>query len=64
MAAAPDEHATLAVEDAFIARPGDRLWLRPSHVDPTVNLHDHLYAIRNDEVVDIWPIAARGYRHP
>jgi D-serine deaminase-like pyridoxal phosphate-dependent protein len=57
-----DEHTTLAVEDAFTARPGDRLWLRPSHVDPTVNLHDHLYAVRNDEVVDVWPVAARGYR--
>jgi hypothetical protein len=32
----------------------------PSHTDPTVNLHDVFYAIRDEQVVDIWPIA-RGY---
>ncbi|HJQ83385.1 MAG TPA: DSD1 family PLP-dependent enzyme [Candidatus Binatia bacterium] len=56
-----DEHATLRTEDGFAARPGDRLWLRPSHVDPTVNLHDRLYAVRDDRVVDVWPVEARGY---
>jgi D-serine deaminase-like pyridoxal phosphate-dependent protein len=56
-----DEHATLAVEDGFRARPGDRVWLRPSHVDPTVNLHDRLFAIRGDRVLDAWPVEARGY---
>jgi len=55
-----DEHASLAIGDGFRARPGDRMWLRPSHVDPTVNLHDRLYAIRGDEV-DVWPVEARGY---
>lgn len=56
-----DEHTSLAVRDGFRARPGDRLWLRPSHVDPTVNLHDRLYAVRSDDVVDVWPVEARGY---
>jgi D-serine deaminase-like pyridoxal phosphate-dependent protein len=57
-----DEHTTLAVEDGFAARPGDRLWLRPSHVDPTVNLHDRLFAIRGEVVVEEWTVEARGYR--
>jgi len=26
-----------------------------------MNLHDVVYAIDGDRVVDIWPIAARGY---
>jgi D-serine deaminase-like pyridoxal phosphate-dependent protein len=56
-----DEHTSLAALDGFVARPGDRLWLRPSHVDPTVNLHDRLCAVRGDEVVDTWPVEARGY---
>jgi len=56
-----DEHASLAVADGFRARPGDRLWLRPSHVDPTVNLHHRLYAIRGDDVVAVWPVEARDY---
>lgn len=56
-----DEHTTLAVREGFSLRPGDRTWLRPSHVDPTVNLHDRLYARRGEEVVEVWPVAGRGY---
>lgn len=56
-----DEHTTLATEEGFDASPGDRIWLRPSHVDPTVNLHDRLFAYRGDEVVHVWSVEARGY---
>ena len=56
-----DEHATISLpEDSKIA-VGDRIELWPSHIDPTINLHDVMYAIEGDEVVDVWPIAARGY---
>jgi D-serine deaminase-like pyridoxal phosphate-dependent protein len=40
---------------------GDRVRLLPSHIDPTINLHDVFYAMDGDRVVDLWPIAARGY---
>jgi D-serine deaminase-like pyridoxal phosphate-dependent protein len=56
-----DEHTTLVIRDGWTAQPGDRVWVRPSHVDPTVNLHDRLYAYRGEEVVDVWDVAARGY---
>jgi D-serine deaminase-like pyridoxal phosphate-dependent protein len=56
-----DEHTTLATHEGFTSKPGDRMWLRPSHVDPSVNLHNHLYAFRGDDVVDVWPVEARGY---
>lgn len=59
-----DEHTTLVIREGFTARPGDRMWLRPSHVDPTVNLHDELYAFRAGTVVEVWPVAARGYTSP
>jgi D-threonine aldolase len=60
-----DEHATIAIPSSSTLRIGDRIRLRPSHTDPTVNLHDLLYAIDGDRVVDVWPVAARGYReHP
>ena len=36
----------------------------PSHTDPTVNLHDVLYAVDGDRVVDVWPVVARGYAAP
>jgi D-serine deaminase-like pyridoxal phosphate-dependent protein len=57
-----DEHATIHVPEDCPARIGDRVFLRPSHTDPTINLHDTFYAIEHDRVVDVWPIAARGYR--
>ena len=34
----------------------------PPHIDPTINMHDVLYAVEGDEVVEVWPVAARGYR--
>jgi D-serine deaminase-like pyridoxal phosphate-dependent protein len=57
-----DEHATIALPPGATVAVGDRIRLRPSHVDPTVNLHDVLYALDGDVVIDVWPIAARGYR--
>jgi D-serine deaminase-like pyridoxal phosphate-dependent protein len=58
-----DEHTTLVTKDGWDKKPGDRVFVRPSHVDPTVNLHDELVAYRDEDVVEIWPVAARGYRH-
>lgn len=61
VAALNDEHATIALPAEASVRVGDRIYLRPSHTDPTINLHDVLYAIEGDRVVDVWPITARGY---
>ena len=56
-----DEHATIAIPPASSIRIGDRIRLVPSHTDPTMNLHDVVYAFDGDRVVDVWPVAARGY---
>jgi D-serine deaminase-like pyridoxal phosphate-dependent protein len=56
-----DEHATIALPPDSTIAPGDRIELWPSHIDPTINLHDVLYAVEGDDVVDVWPVAARGY---
>jgi D-serine deaminase-like pyridoxal phosphate-dependent protein len=39
---------------------GDKLELIVPHCDPAVNEYDLMYAIRNDKVEAVWPIAARG----
>jgi len=57
-----DEHATIAIPPEWRGRIGDRIRLRPSHTDPTVNLHDVFYAIEGERVVGVWPITARGYQ--
>ena len=56
-----DEHATIAVPARATLSVGDRVYLKPSHTDPTLNLHDVVYAIEGDRVIGVWPIAARGY---
>jgi D-serine deaminase-like pyridoxal phosphate-dependent protein len=56
-----DEHATIAVPPDCPLVVGDRIRLRPSHIDPTINLHDVFYATDGQEVTGIWPIVARGY---
>jgi 3-hydroxy-D-aspartate aldolase len=56
-----DEHGILLLQDA--ARDvalGERLWVFTPHCDPTVNLYDWLYPVRDGQVDEIWPIAARG----
>jgi D-serine deaminase-like pyridoxal phosphate-dependent protein len=39
---------------------GDVIELTTSHCDPTINLYDFIYIIRDGEVIDKWPIDLRG----
>jgi 3-hydroxy-D-aspartate aldolase len=56
-----DEHGIVTVEAGFTAPAvGDKLRLVPGHCDPTVNLYDHIVAVRHDKVEAVWPVAARG----
>lgn len=56
-----DEHTVLArVGDGPALALGDKIMLIPGHVDPTVNLHEWIVAVRNDSVEAIWPVDARG----
>ncbi len=57
-----DEHTIIAIPPDSTVQIGDRLALIPSHIDPTMNLHDVVYAVDGDKVVGVWPVAARGYR--
>jgi D-serine deaminase-like pyridoxal phosphate-dependent protein len=57
-----DEHAVLSLPPDSPVRIGDRIFLIPSHTDPTLNLHDVVYVLDGDAVVDVWPVLGRGYR--
>ncbi len=39
---------------------GDKPLLIPGHIDPTVNLHDWIVAMRDEKVEAIWRVDARG----
>jgi D-serine deaminase-like pyridoxal phosphate-dependent protein len=56
-----DEHATIALPRDSTVKIGDLIELLPSHIDPTINLHDVFYAVEGGRVIDVWPIAGRGY---
>ena len=56
-----DEHSVVRVEPgAQVPQLGSVLRLRPSHVDPTFNLHDELVVLQDGVVHGIWPVSARG----
>jgi D-serine deaminase-like pyridoxal phosphate-dependent protein len=52
-----DEHVTFTPP-----RPvGDRAWLVPAHIDPTMACHERVYVFTGDDVLDVWPIDMRGW---
>ncbi len=57
-----DEHVTFAADDGA-ARPrvGERVRVVPAHCDPTVALHEQVWLVRDDEVVERWAIDLRGW---
>jgi D-serine deaminase-like pyridoxal phosphate-dependent protein len=54
-----DEQGLLAGAGSTWAR-GDRLRLVPPHCDPTVNLYDVIWLVRDDVVLDYFEVVARG----
>jgi 3-hydroxy-D-aspartate aldolase len=59
--AGSDEFGVIKYETAQRSyKVGDKLELIVPHCDPVVNEYDQMYAMRNDRVEAVWPIAARG----
>ena len=56
-----EEHGVVAIpEDDPGYVIGERVEIIPNHICPSINLLDDLNIVRNGEVIDVWPIAARG----
>ena len=54
-----DEHTTFTpAEDVSI---GDLVRLVPAHVDPTIAYHSRMHVVRDDEILDTWPVDLRGW---
>ncbi len=53
-----EEHGYVTIESP--AKVGEKVWAIPSHVCPTVNLHDEIHYGRNRRVEGSWKVAARG----
>ncbi|CAG9980567.1 unnamed protein product [Clonostachys byssicola] len=56
-----DEHGSLNWEEGTPSlKVGDRVEMIPSHIDPTINLHDVYYAHRKGVIEEIWKVDSRG----
>jgi D-serine deaminase-like pyridoxal phosphate-dependent protein len=56
-----DEHTVLDRSgDGPALALGDKVRLVPGHIDPTVNLHEWIVAVRGGRVEAVWPVDARG----
>jgi len=56
-----EEHGIVELEDPSVPlRPGDRVFLLPTHGDTTINLHDRYFVVRDGVLETVWDIAGRG----
>ncbi|HEY9212331.1 MAG TPA: alanine racemase [Ancylobacter sp.] len=55
-----DEHGTVTLPQSTQLAVGSLIELQVPHCDPTVNLYDFIHVMRGDELVEIWPVDARG----
>jgi D-serine deaminase-like pyridoxal phosphate-dependent protein len=56
-----DEHGRVDVADGRTTpQLGDKIEFGAPHCDPTVNLYNHFHCFRGEQLVDIWPVDARG----
>jgi D-serine deaminase-like pyridoxal phosphate-dependent protein len=60
-----EEQAVVDVVGACDLLVGDRVEVIPNHACTTVNLYDEMVVVEHEEIVDVWPVDARGWaRHP
>ena len=56
-----DEHGSLTWDEGTPdLEIGDRVEMVPSHIDPTINLHDVYYAYKDGIIREIWNVDSRG----
>ncbi len=56
-----EEHGHLDLAHAQTTyRVGQTVRIVPNHVCTAINMHDALYTVRDGQIEDVWPVAARG----
>jgi D-serine deaminase-like pyridoxal phosphate-dependent protein len=56
-----EEHGHLAFKGASPVKVGDLVRIVPNHICPCINLHDRIFLVSGDDVVDQWRVLARGH---
>lgn len=56
-----DEHVVFSRDPDRPVAVGDRVRVVPAHIDPTMAMHEVAWLVRDDEVLDRWPIDLRHW---
>jgi D-serine deaminase-like pyridoxal phosphate-dependent protein len=58
-----EEHGIFAAPDGSALAVGDSVALVPGYSPTTVNWYDTYHVVRDDTVIDVWPVVPRGPGH-
>lgn len=56
-----DEHITFSPDESPLPTVGERVWVRPAHLDPTVARHRVMWVVDGDEIIDRWAVDMRHW---
>ena len=59
-----EEHLVVSTDKAKNLKEGELVYALPSHVCPTMALHEQVYVVRNQLVTETWEVAARKRTYP
>jgi len=59
-----EEHLVLECNEADRFETGDIVYALPSHICPTMALHEQVYVVRKKQVTETWKVVARKRTYP
>jgi D-serine deaminase-like pyridoxal phosphate-dependent protein len=59
-----EEHLVLKCNEADHLSTGDVVYALPSHICPSMALHEQVYVVRNQQVTETWKVVARKRNYP
>ena len=59
-----EEHLVLSTEEAGHRNIGEVVYALPSHICPTMALHEEVYVVRMQKVTETWKVVARKRMYP
>ena len=55
-----EEHSIIRTGPKDTFEIGQKIEIIPSHICTTVNLYDFLTVVKDDDIIEIWDVSARG----
>jgi D-serine deaminase-like pyridoxal phosphate-dependent protein len=58
-----EEHLVLSSVDSDELAPGDLVYALPTHICPTIALHEQVYVVKDGTVCETWKVVARNRKY-